>query len=241
VASKEVRPNVEDDPVKMEFTTFTTVLFYLFSLALVVSGLKVITSRNPVQSALFLVLSFFSAAGILMLLQAEFLAILLVLVYVGAVMVLFLFVVMMLDINIDVLRRDFGRFIPMALLVGAIIVIEMALVLWHGYGGTVNPLHDATTQAAMQTAGGEVMSNTRLIGKVIYTDYIFAFEVAGLVLLVAIIAAIALTVSHQKDAKRQVISEQLKVRREDRVRLVKMQAEVPATASDATPADTPAK
>ncbi len=237
MASKEVLPNVEDDPVKMEFTTFTTVLFYLFSLALVVSGLKVITSRNPVQSALFLVLSFFSAAGIWMLLQAEFLAILLVLVYVGAVMVLFLFVVMMLDINVDVLRRDFSRFIPMALVVGAIIVIEMALVLWHGYGGTTTPLHDAATQAA----GGAVLPNTRLIGKLIYTDYIFAFEVAGLVLLVAIIAAVALTVSHQKDAKRQVISEQLKVRREDRVRLVKMQAEVPATASDAVPSETAAK
>ncbi len=219
----------------MEFTTFTTVLFYLFSLALVVSGLKVITSRNAVQSALFLVLSFFSAAGIWMLLQAEFLAILLVLVYVGAVMVLFLFVVMMLDINIDVLRRDFGRFIPLALVIGAIIVVEMATVLWHGYGGTTTPLHDVAAQ------GGAAMSNTRLIGKIIYTDYIFAFEVAGLVLLVAIIAAIALTVSHQKDAKRQVISEQLKVRREDRVRLVKMQAEAPATASDATPSETPAK
>jgi NADH-quinone oxidoreductase subunit J len=203
---------------------FTTVLFYLFSLALVVSGLKVITSRNPVQSALFLVLSFFSAAAIWMLLQAEFLSILLVLVYVGAVMVLFLFVVMMLDINIDVLRKDFGSFIPVAALVGGIIVLEMALVLWHGYGGTTTPLHDAVTQAAAAT-NGEPMSNTRLIGKVIYTDYIFAFEVAGLVLLVAIIAAISLTVSHAKDSKRQVISDQLKVRREDRVRLVKMKSE----------------
>jgi NADH-quinone oxidoreductase subunit J len=212
---------------------FTTVLFYLFSLALVVSGLKVITSRNPVQSALFLVLAFFSAAAIWMLLQAEFLAILLVLVYVGAVMVLFLFVVMMLDINIDVLRRDFGRFIPMALLVGGIIVIEMALVLWHGYGGTTTPLHDTAGVASA------ALPNTRLIGRVIYTDYIFAFEVAGLVLLVAIIAAIALTVSHAKDAKRQVISEQLKVRRGDRVRLVKMQAEVPQ--ADAPAADPAAK
>jgi NADH-quinone oxidoreductase subunit J len=204
---------------------FTTVLFYLFSLALVVSGLKVITSRNPVQCALFLVLAFFSAAAIWMLLQAEFLSILLVLVYVGAVMVLFLFVVMMLDINVDVMRRDFGKFVPVAMLVGAIIVLEMALVLWHGYGGTTTPLHDAATQAAAATAGGEPMSNTRLIGKVIYTDYIFAFEVAGLVLLVAIIAAIGLTVDHRKDSKRQVISKQLKTRREDRVRLVKVKSE----------------
>ena len=215
---------------------FTTVLFYLFSLALVVSGLKVITSRNPVQSALFLVLAFFSAAAIWMLLQAEFLSILLVLVYVGAVMVLFLFVVMMLDINVDVLRRDFGKFVPVAMVVGAIIVLEMALVLWHGYGGTTTALHDATTQAAAATTDGTPMANTRLIGKVIYTDYIFAFEVAGLVLLVAIIAAIGLTVDHRKDSKRQIISNQLKTRREDRVRLVKVKSEteVPEQSTEQT-------
>ncbi|WP_323121599.1 NADH-quinone oxidoreductase subunit J [Burkholderia alba] len=209
---------------------FTTVLFYIFALLLVVSGLKVITSRNPVASALFLVLAFFNAAAIWMLLQAEFLAILLVLVYVGAVMVLFLFVVMMLDINIDVLRRDFKRFVPMATFVGAIIVVETALILWRGYGATSAPVRDIASGAL---AG---MSNTRLIGKVIYTDYIFAFEIAGLVLLVAIIAAVALTERKGKDSKRQRVSDQVKVRREDRVRLVKMQAEKPqpeAAASDA--------
>ncbi|CAE6718537.1 NADH-quinone oxidoreductase subunit J [Paraburkholderia domus] len=199
---------------------FTTVLFYIFALLLVVSGLKVITSRNPVSSALFLVLAFFNAAAIWMLLEAEFLAILLVLVYVGAVMVLFLFVVMMLDINIDVLRKDFKRFVPMATLVGAIIVIETALILWHGYGATATALRD--NAAANGMAG---WSNTRVIGKIIYTDYIFAFEVAGLVLLVAIIAAIALTTSHKKDSKRQNISEQVKVRAQDRVRIVKMASE----------------
>jgi NADH-quinone oxidoreductase subunit J len=201
---------------------FTTVLFYIFAALLTVSGLKVITSRNPVAAALFLVLAFFNAAAIWMLLQAEFLAILLVLVYVGAVMVLFLFVVMMLDINLDVLRRDFKRFVPMATIVGAIIVIETALILWHGYGATVQPVRD-TTAAIGGTAG---WSNTRLIGKVIYTDYIFAFEVAGLVLLVAIIAAIALTTRHQKDSKRQRIADQVAVRREERVRVVKMKAEI---------------
>jgi NADH-quinone oxidoreductase subunit J len=200
---------------------FTTVLFYIFSLLLVVSGLKVITSRNPVSSALFLVLAFFNAAAVWMLLQAEFLAILLVLVYVGAVMVLFLFVVMMLDINLDVLRRDFKRFVPMATIVGAIIVIETALILWHGYGATSQPLRD-TTVAMGGTAG---WSNTRLVGKVIYTDYIFAFEVAGLVLLVAIIAAIALTTRHAKDSKRQRVSDQVAVRAKDRVRVVKMPSE----------------
>lgn len=206
---------------------FTTVLFYIFALLLTLSGLKVITSRNPVASALFLVLAFFNAAAIWMLLEAEFLAILLVLVYVGAVMVLFLFVVMMLDINIDVLSRDFKRFIPVATVVGAIIVVETALILWHGYGATTMPVPDTSAAAA------SAVSNTHLIGKIIYTDYIFAFEVAGLVLLVAIVAAIALTVREPKDAKRQNVSKQVHVRRQDRVRLVKMQPvkEVPETAA----------
>ena len=205
---------------------FTTVLFYIFALLLTVSALKVITSRNPVASALFLVLAFFNAAAIWMLLQAEFLAILLVLVYVGAVMVLFLFVVMMLDINLDVLHRDFKKFVPLASIVGAIIIIETALILWHGYGATVTPVHDVTAGAGV--GGGAVMSNTRLIGKVIYTDYIFAFEIAGLILLVAIIAAISLTIREKKDNKRQTISEQVKVRASDRVRIVKMKSETEA-------------
>jgi NADH-quinone oxidoreductase subunit J len=211
---------------------FTTVLFYIFALLLTLSALKVITSRNPVSSALFLVLAFFNAAAIWMLLQAEFLAILLVLVYVGAVMVLFLFVVMMLDINIDELRRDFKRFVPLASIVGAIIVIETALILWHGYGATFSP----ETSAAV--TGASVMPNTQLIGKVIYTDYIFAFEIAGLVLLVAIIAAISLTIRDKKDKKTQTVSQQIKVRREDRVRLVKMQAETQAPDASTEPAVT---
>jgi NADH-quinone oxidoreductase subunit J len=212
---------------------FTTVLFYIFALLLTVSGLKVITSRNPVGSALFLVLAFFNAAAIWMLLEAEFLAILLVLLYVGAVMVLFLFVVMMLDINTDVLRKDFMRFVPMATLVGAIIVIETALILWHGYGATATPVRDA---AAAGTAGGAAaVSNTFVIGKLMYTDYVFAFEVAGLVLLVAIIAAVALTAQKGKDSKRQRVSDQVKVRAQDRVRIVKMPVEraLPETAQSA--------
>ena len=211
---------------------FTTVLFYIFALLLTVSALKVITSRNPVGSALFLVLAFFNAAAIWMLLEAEFLAILLVLLYVGAVMVLFLFVVMMLDINLDVLRKDFKRFVPMATIVGAIIIVETALILWHGYGGTTTPVRDAAAAGGAASA----MPNTYLIGKVIYTDYVFAFEVAGLVLLVAIIAAIALTARKGKDSKRQRVSEQVKVRAKDRVRVVKMPAErstLPATAEGA--------
>jgi NADH-quinone oxidoreductase subunit J len=215
---------------------FTTVLFYIFALMLTVSALKVITSRNPVSSALFLVLSFFNAAAIWMLLQAEFLAILLVLVYVGAVMVLFLFVVMMLDINIDVLRRDFKRFVPLASIVGAIIVIETALILWHGYGATTTPLRDASAVAGV--SGAALMPNTQLIGKVIYTDYIFAFEIAGLVLLVAIIAAISLTIRDKKDKKTQTVSQQVKVRAQDRVRIVKMKSETEAPDANTEPAVT---
>jgi NADH-quinone oxidoreductase subunit J len=202
---------------------FTTVLFYIFALLLIVSALKVITSRNPVASALFLVLAFFNAAAIWMLLEAEFLAILLVLVYVGAVMVLFLFVVMMLDIDLDVLHGDFKKFVPIASIVGAIIIIETALILWHGYGATVTPVHDAMLGSG--AAGSPVISNSHLIGKVIYTDYIFAFEIAGLILLVAIIAAISLTLREKKGTKKQRVSEQVKVRAQDRVRIVKMKSE----------------
>jgi len=202
---------------------FTTVLFYIFALLLIVSALKVVTSRNPVACALFLVLAFFNAAAIWMLLEAEFLAILLVLLYVGAVMVLFLFVVMMLDINIDVLRRDFKQFVPMATIVGAIIVIEAALVLWRGYGATVTPVRDASAMGGLSAAA--TVSNTFLICKVMYTEYVFAFEVAGLVLLVAIIAAIALTARKGKDSKRQRVYEQVQVRAQDRVRIVKMPSE----------------
>jgi NADH-quinone oxidoreductase subunit J len=209
---------------------FTTVLFYIFALLLVVSALKVITSRNPVASALFLVLAFFNAAAIWMLLEAEFLAILLVLVYVGAVMVLFLFVVMMLDINLDELGKDFRKFVPVASLVGAIIIVETALILWHGYGATVSPVHDVTAGAGV--GGAAVMSNTQLMGKVIYTDYNFPFEIAGLILLVAIIAAISLTIRDKKDNKRQKVSDQVKVRAQDRVRIVKMKSE--QEAPDAT-------
>ncbi len=212
---------------------FTTVLFYIFALLLVVSALKVITSRNPVASALFLVLAFFNAAAIWMLLEAEFLAILLVLVYVGAVMVLFLFVVMMLDINLDVLHRDFKKFVPLASIVGAIIIIETALILWHGYGATVTPVHDVTAGAGV--GGGAMMSNSHLIGKVIYTDYIFAFEIAGLILLVAIIAAISLTIREKKDNKRQKIGDQVKVRASDRVRIVKMKSETEAPDATTNP------
>ncbi len=204
----------------------TTSIFYAFALVLVLSALKVITAKNPVHSALFLVLSFFTAAAIWMLLKAEFLAILLVLVYVGAVMVLFLFVVMMIDIDIEHLRRDFWTYVPLASVVGALIIAEMAIVLVRNFIGTTVPV----------PANGSLepgYSNTAALGKLIYTDYIYAFEVAGIILLVAIIAAVALTLRRRKDVKAQDVSAQLRTRRDDRVRLVPMAAEVSATEADA--------
>ncbi len=198
---------------------FTTLLFYIFASILVVSALRVITAPDQVQSALFLVLAFFNAAALWLLLHAEFLAILLVLVYVGAVMVLFLFVVMMLDLDLRRLRGDFKRFVPTAMIIGGVLITEMALILWRGYGGTTAPAsHLPATQA-------DAVSNTHALGKLIYTEYIFAFEIAGLLLLVAMIAAVALTLRHGKDRKRTDSTKQIRVRREDRLRIVKMPSE----------------
>jgi NADH-quinone oxidoreductase subunit J len=195
----------------------TLLFFYGFATVLVLSALRVITAKNPVHAALFLVLAFFNAAGIWMLLEAEFLSIALILVYVGAVMVLFLFVVMMLDLDISHLRSQFKQFIPIASLVGAIIVAEMTMVLVRGFIGTVNPLPKTTPD-------GE--SNSMSLGKMIYGDYVFNFEIAGIILLVAIVAAVALTLRRRKDHKTQDIAEQIRTRSADRVRIISMDAEI---------------
>jgi NADH-quinone oxidoreductase subunit J len=194
----------------------TLIFFYSFAAVLVLSALKVITAKNPVHAALFLVLAFFNAAGIWMLLEAEFLSIALILVYVGAVMVLFLFVVMMLDLDIAHLRNQFKQFIPVASLVGAVIVAEMTLVLVRGFIGTVKPLPKITPE-------GE--SNSMSLGKMIYGDYVFNFEIAGIILLVAIIAAVALTLRRRKDHKTQDIAAQIRTNPADRVRIVSMESE----------------
>ena len=191
-----------------------TVLFYAFAAVLLVSGLAVITARNPVHGALALVLAFFTAAAIWLLLRAEFLAIALVVVYVGAVMVLFLFVVMMLDINLERVREGFWRNLPLALLVGGVMVAEMAAILWDHYFGMSKP--------RLLPAG---YSNTKELGRVLYTQYAYAFEIAAVILLVAIIAAIALTLRRRKDTRHQDPAEQVRARREERVRLVSMPAE----------------
>ncbi len=197
----------------MEFKTFA---FYFFALILVFAGLRVITARNPVHSAMFLVLSFFTAACLWMLLEAEFLAITLVLVYIGAVMVLFLFVVMMLDINLDRLREGFWRWFPVGGLVAVIMVVEMGVMLWQPFGGAEAP--------APQPAD---YSNTKALGRLLYTEYVYPFEIAAVILLVAIVAAIALTLRRRPGTKHQDPAKQVVVRRKDRVRLISMPAERP--------------
>lgn len=193
---------------------FTDYIFYLLATILLVSALQVITTRNPVHAALFLVLSFFTAAGIWLLLQAEFLAIVLVLVYVGAVMVLFLFVVMMLDINVDKLREGFWRYLPMAGAIGLLMVIEMAMILGNQY-----------FVAAKSITHPVGYSDTATIGKVMYTDYLLPFELASVVLLVAIIAAIALTLREKRESKSINPSDQVVVQKKDRLRIVNLKSE----------------
>ncbi len=197
-----------------------TGLFYVFAALMLFAAFRVITARNPVHAALYLVLAFFQAAAIWILLKAEFLAITLVLVYVGAVMVLFLFVVMMLDINLDGVRQGFWKHFPLAGSVGAIIALEMSYVLMGGFREPPK-LASPVGQIGMQ------VSNTKELGKVLYSEYIYPLEIAAVILLVAIIAAIALTLRERKDSKSQNPSEQVRVKRADRVRLVKMNPVMP--------------
>ncbi len=192
-------------------------LFYFFALILIGSGLRVITARNPVHAVLSLVVAFVACAGLWLLLDAEFLAIVLVLVYVGAVMVLFLFVVMMLDINLAPLREGFIRYLPVGALVALLIIVQLWLVL----GGQDFDLISVPAPAPLPSDA----SNTEALGQLLYTVYVYPFEIAALVLLVAIVAAIALTMRRRTGLKNQQPSEQVKVGREGRVRLVKMPAE----------------
>jgi len=208
-----------------------TGLFYVFAAILLFAAFRVITARNPVHAALFLVLAFFQAAAIWILLKAEFLAITLVLVYVGAVMVLFLFVVMMLDINLDSARKGFWKHFPLAGTVGAVIALEMSYVLM---GGFREPPQGASASVPGDLAAQ--VSNTKELGKVLYSQYIYPLEIAAVILLVAIIAAIALTLRERKDSKRTNPADQVRVKAQDRVRLVKMKSvvAVPAIVSVAS-------
>lgn len=203
---------------------FTTVLFYVFAAIMIVAAIQVISARNPVHAALFLVLTFFNAAGIWLLLKAEFLAIVLVLVYVGAVMVLFLFVVMMLDINLDKLREGFWSHFPLAAAVGVIIVLEMSAVLLRGFLRPDNHV----------PAAADKIGNTKYLGMEIFTHYQFAFEVAAAILLLAIIAAVALTLRRRKDSKYFDPAAAVKVKAKDRIRIVSMKAESERAENNAT-------
>ena len=197
----------------MEFKTF---VFYFLAAVLVFASLRVVTLRNPVHAALNLVLAFFSASGIWVLLQAEFLAIALILVYVGAVMVLFLFVVMLLDINLDRLREGFWSYLPLGAIVALLIVAEMSLVLYARFSGV-------SESVAGQT--GASFSNAKAVGRLLFTDYVYPFELASVILLVGIVAAIALTLRGKRKSKAVSPSEQVFVKAKDRVRIVKMPAE----------------
>ena len=200
-----------------------TGFFYVFSAILLFASFRVITAKNPVHAALFLVLAFFQASAIWMLLKAEFLAIALVLVYVGAVMVLFLFVVMMLDINMDKVRDGFWRHFPLAATIGVVIALEMIWVIM-GNVWKSEPNQNAAVSAAL--ANGVQYSNTKELGKLLYTQYIYPVQVAAVILLVAIVAAIALTLRGRKDSKHTSPHEQIKVKAKDRMEVIKMEASV---------------
>ncbi|QJY32545.1 NADH-quinone oxidoreductase subunit J [Diaphorobacter sp. JS3050] len=213
-----------------------TGFFYLFAVVLLYAAFRVITARNPVHAVLHLILAFSQAAGIWLLLKAEFLAITLILVYLGAVMVLFLFVVMMLDIRIDAVRRGFWKHFPVAALIGAIVTFEMAAVLMTGFRGMEEPkaIADVMVNAAGQTVP---YSNTKALGKLLYSEYLYPVEVAAVILLVAMIAAIALTLRQRKDSKAIDPAEQIRVRAADRVVMMKLPVtEQPAAEAVPAPA-----
>jgi NADH-quinone oxidoreductase subunit J len=205
---------------------FQDIVFYTLAAVLLYAAISVITTRNPVYAALYLVLAFFTAAGIWLLLEAEFLAITLVLVYVGAVMVLFLFVVMMLDINLDKLREGFWKALPIALPIGGLMAVEMMMIV-----GVRNFGVDKVVAPPAHPAD---YSNTAELGRVLYTDYLLPFELASVVLLVAIVAAIALTLRDRKESKSVDPSKQVLVKKADRLRILKMDAVVEAPSTDAS-------
>ncbi|WP_047393209.1 NADH-quinone oxidoreductase subunit J [Chitinibacter sp. ZOR0017] len=206
-------------------------IFYVFAVVLVFAAFRVITAKNPVHAVLYLVLSFFNSAVLWMLMKAEFLAVSLIVIYVGAVMVLFLFVVMMLDINFEALRKSFWKFLPVAGTVAGIMLVEMVLILTHRYAKI-----DAAriVEPSFNTASAEVL------GKLIYTQYFLPFQLAAVLLLVGMVAAIALTLRKRKNTKYLNPGDQIKVKREDRVRIVKMQSEPRIVTDDAAADDKPA-
>ena len=216
--------------------TFQSIIFYAFAAVLIFSALRVITAKNPVYAVLFLVLSFYTAAALWMLLYAEFLAITLIIVYVGAVMVLFLFVVMMLDINFEKLREGFWKYLPVAAAVAILMVVEMVMLI------TSKSFHMADKALPGSPAA---ISNTKELGRILYTDYLLPFELAAVILVVAMVAAIALTLRPRKEAKSQNVGDQVRVKASDRLKIIKMAPEIetpsvlPATPAQETKATQP--
>jgi NADH-quinone oxidoreductase subunit J len=198
--------------------TFELFVFYLFSVIMIFAASRVITCRNPVHAAMYLVLTFFTCAGIWLLLEAEFLAVTLVLVYVGAVMVLFLFVVMMLDINVEPMREGFVKYLPVGVLVGLIMLVEMVFLITQRY-------FKSDQYPIPERATVEAMSNTETLGRLLYSEYLFQFEIAAIILLVAIVAAIALTMRRRPNTKYQKPSKQIEANKQDRLRVVQMPSE----------------
>lgn len=201
-------------------------IFYVFAVVLVFAAFRVITAKNPVHAVLYLVLSFFNSAVLWMLMKAEFLAVSLIVIYVGAVMVLFLFVVMMLDINFEALRKSFWKFLPVAGTVAVIMLVEMVLILTHRYAKI-----DNVVEPSFDTASAEVL------GRLIYTEYFLPFQLSAVLLLVGMVAAIALTLRKRKSTKYINPGDQVRIKREDRVRMVKMKSEPKIVADDASVAD----
>ncbi len=198
--------------------TFELFVFYLFAAIMIFAASRVISVRNPVHAAMYLVLTFFTCAGIWLLLEAEFLAMTLVLVYVGAVMVLFLFVVMMLDVNVEPMREGFVKYLPVGLLVGLIMLVEMVFLITQRY-------FKSEQFPIPERASAEGMSNTESLGRLLYSEYLFQFEIAAIILLVAIVAAIALTMRRRPETKYQKPSEQIAANKQDRLRVVQMPSE----------------
>ncbi len=204
--------------------TFTEILFYVFSAILVISSIGVITARNPVHSALFLVFAFFNSAVLWLLMDAEFLAIVLVLVYVGAAMVLFLFVVMMLDINVAQMRAGFTKFAPLGIVVALIVIAEIGSVVWLK-SSAIDAAALGASSGVAAPAAAEGYSNTQALGELLYTQYLYPLELASVLLLVAIVAAISLTMHKRTGQKVQDINAQVAVNAKDRIRIVKMVTE----------------